>query len=432
MEAKESEMDKIKAQYQPLLNNFKIKEILGHGAYSVVLKIEFPNKHIAAIKVFKSILDINKEQDKIKTISNEISIIKSIRNEYFVKTLQILAPVVEKKQYFGQIMEMAPYKTLNNLIRILLNNNFIYKPYPDIECEKFFWLYHISESIMKFFTRQIIHAFEFMKINKLIHLDFKPENILIDQNFQIKVTDFSLTRKINSNDIKEGKIKLTYGTIGYMGKEYYSQNKEVRIEDAHKVDYFGLGCILYLMIFREHLIKPAKKKYNLEEINEFIQNGKNKLNECKRISKELKKLVINLIGDIENRMSINELLNNKWAFPKKYKNKFVKINRSNNINVINNSNIGKNINKVSTYNNINNNINNMNIEVNYDNKFNNKKEITYVFDEVKEQIKLEEMSYQDPIKFLLDLNTNDDIIQMKKNPKYYQHKKNFYFKKNYK
>jgi len=422
MEAKYSEMDKIKDQYQPLLNNFKIKEILGHGAYSVVLKVEFPNKHIVAIKVFKSILDINKEQDKIKSICNEISIIKSIRNEYFVKTLQILSPVVEKKQYFGQVMEMAPYKTLNILIRILQNNYFIYKPYPDIECDKFFWLYHVSESIMKFFTRQIIYAFEFMKINKLIHLDFKPENILIDQNFQIKVTDFSLTRKINSNDIKAGKIKLSYGTIGYMGKEYYSQNKEVKIEDAYKVDYFGLGCILYMMIFREHLIKPAKKKYNLEEINEFIQNGKMKLNECKRISKDLKKLVINLIGDIENRMSINDLLNNKWAFPKKNIYKFVKINRSNNINYINSSNIGKNINNINN--------NNMNIEVNYDNNFNNKKEIVYVYDEMKEQNRLEEMSNQDKIKLLLDLNTNDDIIQMKKNPKYYQHRKRFYFKKN--
>ena len=419
------EFDKLKSQYYPLLKDFKIKEILGHGAYSIVLKVEFPNKHIAAIKVFKSILDIKDEQDKIKNINNELSIIKSIRNEYFVKTLAILKPKVDTKQYFGQIMEIALYKTFNNLIRILQFNYFKYKPTLDFESDKCFWLYDVSESMMKFFARQIIHAYEFMKINKLIHLDFKPENILIDQNFQIKVTDFSLTKKISTNDLKAGKIKLSYGTVGYMGKEYYTESKEVNIEDAYKVDYFGLGCILYLMIFREHLIKPSKKKYNLSEISEFIENGKKKLYECKRISKELKEFIANLIGDIKNRMNINQLLNNRWAFPKKSEYKFVNFNYNNNNNNINNSIIGI---KTKNINNCNNCVNNlMNIELDDNNKFINKKESVYVFDEMKEQIKLEEMDSQDPIKLVLDLNVNDNINHMKKNPKFYQHRKKFKF-----
>ena len=124
-------------------------------------------------------------------------------------------------------------------------------------------------------------------------------------------------------------------------------------------------------------------------------------------------------------MNINQLLNNKWAFPKKSEYKFVNFNYNNNNNNINNSIIGI---KTKNINNDNNYVNNfMNIELDENNKFNNKKESVYVYDEMKEQIKLEEMDSQDPIKLVLDLNVNDNIIHTKKDPKFYQHRKKFKF-----
>jgi hypothetical protein len=180
-----------------------------------------------------------------------------------------------------------------------------------------------------------------------------------------------------------------------MGKEYYTNNREVNIENVYKIDYFGLGCILYMMIFREHLIKPNQKKYTLEEINKFIKNAIDKINENKIISEELKELLINLIGDIEKRKNIEELLNNKWAFPEK---KFFKNKEEKKIGDFNYSNIKK-----------------LNL---------------YEFDEIKELNKLETIYSQDVMVFMINLNLNDNINKIKKNPNFYQHRKKFIFKKN--
>jgi serine/threonine protein kinase len=184
--AKNNELEEIKTKFAPLFKdlNCKIKEILGQGGYSYVLKIELPNNHLVAIKVFKSILDIDKDKEGKDKIKKELLISKSIRNEYFVNTLSNLEIKKDNKIYFGQLMEMSLF-SLNYLIKILQYKFFIHKPYPSSQRNNFFWLYDLSESFMKFFIRQIIFAFEFLKINKLIHLDFKPENILIGSNFHI-------------------------------------------------------------------------------------------------------------------------------------------------------------------------------------------------------------------------------------------------------
>ena len=298
-------------QYSPLLKDLKPIEVLGKGGYGSVLMVEFPNKHRAALKIFNNTFDTNKDNEKLNKIKKEITIAKNVKSEYFIKTFYSLQPKVNNKQYFGIIMEIAWYKTLNTFIKKFNDREFIYEGNQ----EKFFWLSNISETIMKFFTRQIIFAFEFMKRNKMIHLDFKPENILISLYFKIKITDFSLTQIIHN----EEEIFLNNATTCYMGKEYY-QGKRVKTENAYKIDYFGLGCILYSMIFKKYLIPPPPskdKKYNEKDIDKFIEEDKKNLRDCKRISQELKDLVINLIDDIEKRKNIEELLKDNWVFPKK-------------------------------------------------------------------------------------------------------------------
>ena len=381
-------------QYSPLLKGLKPIEVLGKGGYGSVLMVEFPNKHRAALKIFNNTFDTNKDNEKLNKIKKEITIAKNVKSEYFIKTFYSLQPKENNKQYFGIIMEIAWYKTLNTFIKKFNDREFIYEGNQ----EKFFWLSNISETIMKFFARQIIFAFEFMKRNKMIHLDFKPENILISLYFKIKITDFSLTQIIHD----EKEIIINNATTCYMGKEYYQNNKKktVKTENAYKIDYFGLGCILYSMIFKKYLIPPPPskdKKYNEKDIDKFIEEGKKNLRDCKRISQELKDLVINLIDDIEKRKNIEELLKDKWVFPKK---KIFRIKKKK---------IDKDINKDNL--NDKNNIN------------------EYVYDEIKEQKKIEDINQQDPIKMFIEFNKYAHIKNIKTDKLYYKHKKKFRFKK---
>ena len=145
----------IKNQYSPLLKDFKPIEVLGKGGYGSVLMVEFPNKHRAALKVFNNTFDSNKDVEKLNKIKKEITIAKNVKSEYFIKTFYSLQPKVNNKQYFGIIMEIAWYKTLNTFIKKFNDKEFTYINNED----KFFWLSNISETTMKFFTRQIIFAF---------------------------------------------------------------------------------------------------------------------------------------------------------------------------------------------------------------------------------------------------------------------------------
>lgn len=47
-----------------------------------------------------------------------------------------------------------------------------------------------EENISKFLFTQIASALQFMHNNGYAHLDIKPQNILLDENFNVKLADF--------------------------------------------------------------------------------------------------------------------------------------------------------------------------------------------------------------------------------------------------
>jgi len=52
-----------------------------------------------------------------------------------------------------------------------------------------------GDNILRFFSKQIIEGLEKLERSDYIHLDIKPENILIFDNYNIKLTDFSFLNK---------------------------------------------------------------------------------------------------------------------------------------------------------------------------------------------------------------------------------------------
>lgn len=81
---------------------------------------------------------------------------------------------------------------------------------------------------------------EYMHENGYMHLDFKPENVLVTRNAGVRLVDFDLARPIPE---KPKKLRKNPGTPGYMAPEQL-----LREPISHRVDIFAFGVSAYELL----------------------------------------------------------------------------------------------------------------------------------------------------------------------------------------
>jgi serine/threonine protein kinase len=89
-------------------------------------------------------------------------------------------------------------------------------------------------------TVQILRAARFAHSRGVVHRDLKPQNVLIDEEGRIKVTDFGIARAGASDMTETGSIM---GTAQYLSPEQ-AQGRPV---DA-RADLYAIGIVLYEML----------------------------------------------------------------------------------------------------------------------------------------------------------------------------------------
>nr|XP_056705304.1 rhodopsin kinase GRK7 [Euleptes europaea] len=162
-----------------------------------------------------------------------------------------------------------------------------------------FHIYSVGELGLKmdrvlYYSAQITCGLLHLHSMKILYRDMKPENVLLDDHGNCRLSDLGLAVKMK----EEKPVTQRAGTNGYMAPE-------ILIEDAsysYPADWFSLGCTMYEMIaartpFRDHKEKISKeelKRRTLEDEVKFEHSG------FDEASKDICKLF--LAKKVENRL----------------------------------------------------------------------------------------------------------------------------------
>ncbi|XP_021830976.1 rust resistance kinase Lr10-like [Prunus avium] len=172
------------------------KEKLGEGGYGSVYKAKLRSGHLVAIKM------LGKSKANGQDFINEVATIGRIHH---VNVVQLIGFCVEGSKR-ALVYDFMPNGSLDKYL-------FSQQGVISLNCEKMF---EIALGVAR--GIEYLHRGCEMQI---LHFDIKPHNILLDENFLPKVSDFGLARQC---PLDNSIVSLTAarGTIGYIAPECYS------------------------------------------------------------------------------------------------------------------------------------------------------------------------------------------------------------------
>ena len=267
---------------------------IGSGAFGVVRDVKVKGKTYAG----KLIMKENLEEEKL---------ISELKGPNIVRINKICKPRVKYGQtYHLVIMEKALLRDLGKLNSYFHEHNLL----------KLIFVYPFEQTaedtLLRFYTRQIVDGLEILNRKNYVHFDIKPENILIMTSLVLKLSDFSILKEVKES---VENFKIPGGTYGFMTPEYYIGQK-VNSENAKKQDYFALGATIFLLKYGFPLLKYKKyedKKITSERITDLLLRKINYIYSRKLDDKDFIHFLSDLIrSDLDDRLGFEEIYRNKW------------------------------------------------------------------------------------------------------------------------
>ena len=256
---------------------------IGKGGMGELYLGEWQGKQIA-IKKIK--LDYIKNNVLSNKFINEINIIASMRHP---NILLYMGVTIDNNNNYYMITEYLPQGSLHEYL------------HPPKKTKKI----PLTDKQKIKIALQIAIAIQYIHSRKILHCDLKSANILIDKNFNIKLSDFGLSYFMS--DPPTGFL----GTARWVAPEILKGGKY-----DIKADIFSYGMIVMELLTEKipysDIVKSEVGKDRdiiKEYVNDKIENGEDILPIPKTGNKVLRYIVANCLqARPENRMNMGQII----------------------------------------------------------------------------------------------------------------------------
>ena len=256
-----------------LIREYELIEKIGDGAFSSVYKaIKKESPNIYAIKVIEKSVLINKDDQN--RMQRELDSCAFLRHDSIVPLLDFFSD----ENRFYLVLE---YCSGGDLYTFIHTSNRI----REVQAASVFY--------------QIVSAVHYIHSMGVAHRDLKPQNILITNFPQVKVTDFGLCGYI----IDETKMRTFCGSPFYSAPECLKQIQY----DGKLSDIWSLGVILYELVSGEHPWTSSNTGLMIKQITSAnYQMPKDLTPACEDLIRSLLKV------KPSDRLTVNDILIHPW------------------------------------------------------------------------------------------------------------------------
>nr|VZH91152.1 unnamed protein product [Spirometra erinaceieuropaei] len=197
------------------LSHFKLLKVIGRGSYAKVFQVEYiPTGKVYAMKVIKK--EIITDEEDIDWVQTEKHVFECATNHPFLVGLH------------------SCFQTPSRLffvIEFVNGGDLMYHMQRHLR---------LPEDYAKFYAAEICIALNFLHERQIVYRDLKLDNVLMDCEGHIKLTDYGMC--------KEG-ISETNTTSTFCGTPNYIAPEILRGESySFSVDWWALGVLMFEMV----------------------------------------------------------------------------------------------------------------------------------------------------------------------------------------
>ncbi|XP_063745034.1 G protein-coupled receptor kinase 5 isoform X3 [Eleginops maclovinus] len=143
----------------------------------------------------------------------------------------------------------------------------------------------LDKTRVRFYAAEVCCGLMHLHSKSIVYRDMKPENILLDDNGHIRISDLGLAVRLSEGTLVRGRV----GTAGYMAPEVIGHKHY-----GMSVDWWGLGCLVYEMTAGKPPLRARGEHPKASEMERRIQNQQLEFGE--KFGKAVKNLCSSLLN----------------------------------------------------------------------------------------------------------------------------------------